>query len=88
MNENEEEWNMLKKVQQADFVVVELTLYTDTHPNDIEALKQWRDALKEASRIRREYEARFGPLSLLSVPSTQALEVGWRWSNTPWPWQR
>ena len=88
MNPHEEEWQLLKKVQQADFVVVELTLYTDTHPNDMEAIQQWREAIKEAAKIRRQYEARYGPLSLLSVPSKQAIEVGWHWNSTPWPWQR
>ena len=84
----EEERRMLLLVQQADFVVVELTLYTNTHPDDEEALEQWRGAIKEAARVRRIYENRYGPLSLLSVPSEQALEVGWRWNQPPWPWQR
>ncbi|WP_194841467.1 spore coat protein CotJB [Sporosarcina obsidiansis] len=78
---------MLKEVQQADFVVVELTLYTNTHSNDEEALEQWRLAIKEAARARKAYEKRYGPLSLLSVPSEQAIEMGWRWNQPPWPWQ-
>ena len=41
MSTSEAEWVLLKKVQQMDFVVVEFTLYTDTHPNDEEARKQW-----------------------------------------------
>ena len=30
----DERMALLKKVQQTDFVVVEWTLYTDTHPDD------------------------------------------------------
>ncbi|PIC64210.1 spore coat protein CotJB [Sporosarcina sp. P13] len=78
---------MLKEVQQADFVVVELTLYTNTHPNDEDGLEQWRLAIKEASRARKAYEKRYGPLSLHSIPSEQAIEMGWRWNQAPWPWQ-
>lgn len=88
MNGTEDEWVMLKKVQQMDFVVVELTLYTDTHPDDEEARNQWREAIKEAVKVRRQYESRFGPLSLTSVPSQQAIDIGWHWNSTPWPWQR
>lgn len=88
MNPADEEWYLLKKVQELDFVVVELTLYTDTHPDDQDARKQWREAIKEASRVRRQYENKFGPLSLLSVPSKQAIELGWQWNSQPWPWQR
>ncbi len=88
MNAFEEERRMMKLVQQADFVVVELTLYTNTHPDDEEALQQWREAIKKAAQVRRQYENRYGPLSLASVPTEQALEIGWRWNQTPWPWQR
>lgn len=82
-----EQREMLKLVQQADFVVVELTLYTDTHRHDKEALEQWRMAIKEASKTRKAYEKRYGPLSLYSVPSEQAIDMGWRWNQSPWPWQ-
>ncbi|AXI00491.1 spore coat protein CotJB [Sporosarcina sp. PTS2304] len=78
---------MLKELQQADFVVVELTLYTNTHPDDMEGLEQWRLAIKEAARARKAYEKRFGPISYHSIPSEQALETGWRWNQAPWPWQ-
>ncbi len=84
----EEERRMMELVQQADFVVIELTLYTNTHPNDEEALQQWREAIKKAAQVRRQYENRYGPLSLASVPTEKALEIGWRWNQTPWPWQR
>lgn len=84
----EEERQMMKLVQEADFVVVELTLYTDTHPDDVDALGQWREAIKSASKVRRQYENRYGPLSLTSIPSEQAIEMGWRWNQAPWPWQR
>ncbi|WP_313891100.1 spore coat protein CotJB [Psychrobacillus sp.] len=88
MKGSEEEWNMLKKVQQMDFVVVELTLYLDTHSNDEEARRQWREAIKVAANVRKQYEMNYGPLSLTSVPSKQAIDVGWQWNSTPWPWQR
>lgn len=78
----------MKKVQEADFVVVELTLYTNTHPDDMEALNQWQESIKEAAIVRRQYENQYGPLSLNSVPSKQAIEAGWRWNQPPWPWQR
>ncbi|MBB4826157.1 spore coat protein JB [Sporosarcina luteola] len=84
----QEERELMLQLQEADFVVVELTLYTDTHPNDQDALNQWREAIKRASAIRRQYESRYGPLSLHSIPTEQAIEAGWRWNQPPWPWQR
>lgn len=87
MNNYERQRQLLKQVQQADFVVTELTLYTNTHPNDQEALQQWRDAIKVAATVRRQYEKIYGPLSLKAIPTEEALEVGWRWNQPPWPWQ-
>ncbi|MCM3357919.1 MULTISPECIES: spore coat protein CotJB [unclassified Psychrobacillus] len=87
MTSSDHQWNLLKQVQQMDFVVVELTLYTDTHPDDLDALEQWRMAIKNAAAVRKKYEAQYGPLSLMTTPSKQALDVGWRWNSTPWPWQ-
>ena len=78
----------MELVQQADFVVVELSLYTNTHPDDEEAIEQWREAIIEVANIRRKYEKRYGPISLLPVPSEEEIELGWRWSDPPWPWQR
>ena len=62
MNAFEEERRMMELVQQADFVVVELTLYTNTHPDDEEALQQWREAIKKAAQVRRQYENRIWTL--------------------------
>ena len=69
MNVFDERMRLLKTVQQMDFVVVEWTLYTDTHPNDEDALEQWREAIKNAAVARKQYENKFGPLSLKSIPS-------------------
>ncbi|GEB76171.1 spore coat protein CotJB [Sporolactobacillus inulinus] len=74
----------LKALQAIDFTLVELNLYLDTHPNDLEALKQFNSAVKKSAEIRESFEARYGPLqnfghSLSAYP--------WKWKDTPWPWQ-
>ena len=84
---SQQQRDMLQQVQVADFVVVELQLYLDTHPNDLEAVTQWREATKRAKHVRNQYEKQFGPLNMHSVPSKELLEAGWRWSQPPWPWQ-
>lgn len=87
MTSSVEQRQLLEQVQQADFVVTELTLYLNTHPTDHEALEQWRKAIRAAAKVRKEYEKRYGPLTLYATPSEEAIEMGWRWSNPPWPWQ-
>lgn len=74
----------LKTIQAIDFTLVELTLYLDTHPNDLEALKQFNSTAQKSAELHDAFEQRFGPLrqfgqSLSAYP--------WQWTKTPWPWQ-
>ncbi|MCO7176620.1 spore coat protein CotJB [Sporolactobacillus kofuensis] len=74
----------LKSLQAIDFVLVELTLYLDTHPNDLDALKQFNSAAKKSAELRQDFEAKYGPLQQFG----QSLSAyPWQWKDTPWPWQ-
>ena len=72
------------ELQALSFVLTELGLYLDTHPDDAEALAYF----KEHDRIYREaveeYSRNYGPLTL-----SHAHHCGsyWNWVNQPWPWQ-
>jgi spore coat protein JB len=79
-----EYYALLEELQAVDFVLVELTLYLDTHPNDYEAIQQFNNCSLQRRRIAKQYEERFGPLlqyghSYSGYP--------WNWDDTPWPWQ-
>lgn len=77
-------YSELEALQAVDFALVELTLYLDTHPDDLEALKQFNSLAKKSKALRSQFEAKYGPLrgfghSYSSYP--------WKWIQTPWPWQ-
>ncbi|GAB2702007.1 spore coat protein CotJB [Paenibacillus thermoaerophilus] len=78
-------YQMLLEIQTIDFVLVELTLYLDTHPWDTQALQQFNQFAQARKPIVQAFEAAYGPLSGFGT----SVEVGetWRWSQTPWPWQ-
>lgn len=38
-----EYYQLLKEIQAIDFVLVELNLYLDTHPNDYDAIEQFNN---------------------------------------------
>ncbi|MEH7495492.1 spore coat protein CotJB, partial [Neobacillus niacini] len=42
-----EYYQMLEQLQAVDFVLVELQLYLDTHPDDLEAIKQFNHYARE-----------------------------------------
>ena len=77
-------YELLEQLQACDFVLVELTLYLDTHPNDYEAIEQFNEYAKMRKQLKKRYEKEYGPLqqygnSYSSYP--------WNWDDTPWPWQ-
>lgn len=76
---------MLKKIQEMEFVAVELNLYLDTHPCDQEAVNDYNCAVEALKRMRKEYEAQFGPLFNFGWGGFS--EVPWQWMMGPWPWE-
>lgn len=71
----------MAQLQALEFVVLELGIYLDTHPQDTEALALFRQYTAMEKAARAAYEDRFGPL-------TQSTAGGdsYRWLQEPWPW--
>lgn len=77
-------YTLLEEIQGIDFVIVELNLYLDTHPQDLEAIKQFNEMTLKSMELKQRFEQQFGPLmnfgrSFSGYP--------WSWNDTPWPWQ-
>lgn len=75
---------LLKQLQTIDFVLVELNLYLDTHPNDLQALQQYNQFAQQRAQVAREYESIRGPLMNFGHSYSK---FPWQWNDTPWPWQ-
>ena len=73
---------MLRKVQEAEFVAYDLMLYLDTHPGCQTALTQFKEAVDKARKCRKEFEAVYGPLTA----SASSSAAPWQWIKNPWPW--
>ena len=74
---------VLRDLTALDFVLVDLQLFLDTHPNDDEALNRYNETLAKANILRQQYESICGPL--YSFRSFN--RGGWEWDCDPWPWQ-
>lgn len=77
---SEEQRKLLLELQIADFNVIEWNLYMQTHPDDLEGCKKFKEVTAYASKLRKHYESLYGPLTTLIPSSGEA-------SCTPWPWQ-
>ena len=74
---------MLRRVQALGFVVVDVGLYLNTHPNDTAALNFYSKYNALYEQAKEEFEESFGPLCMTNVE----IEVGWSWIEKPWPWE-
>ena len=81
---SEVEQTPLSELQALCFVLNELGLYLDTHPEDQEAfaLFQRYAALEKEGRSR--YEAQYGPLTQTAAAESQH----YTWVHDPWPWTK
>ncbi len=75
--------NLLREIKQTDFVLKELNLFLDTHPDHREALEMFAKFEKKAAVLKAEYERMFGPL----MPSANNNTETWEWIKGPWPWE-
>lgn len=74
---------MLRKVQMLEFVLKEVNLFLNTHPNDTAALRFYDKYNSLHMQAVEEYENNYGPLTPYGVNT----EDGWSWVNKPWPWE-
>ena len=73
---------MMKKIREYNFAVIELALYLDTHPNDAKALCLYREYAKNLKDISDKYQKVYGHLTIY-FPCNKL-----RWLEEPWPWER
>lgn len=76
---------LLRRIQQIEFVTLELNLYLNTHPEDQRALERFNRAQQELSELKRQYEQQYGPL--LNFGFGMNTGNTWRWALQPWPWE-
>lgn len=74
---------LLKQIQICTFVLIDTTLFLDTHPNNREALEYFQKYKNLSQQLREEYVKNYGPLMHDDITSTET----WDWVSSPWPWE-
>ena len=70
---------MLMKIKELDFAIIELGLYLDTHPDDQKALCLHKEYSRQVKDLKDKYQKVYGPLTIF-FPCNK-----WRWLEEPWP---
>lgn len=74
---------MLEWVQMLDFVVVDMQLYLDTHPEEEEAFCYFKEAVEMCEKAKRKFEEHYGPLTA----TASANHRQYSWADMPLPWE-
>lgn len=76
--------DLAEQIRALTFVLKELELYLDTHPNCRTAIDYYYRTVEELKKLKEEHENTVGPLTSAGVVSNDE----WTWVQQPWPWQR
>ena len=79
---SQEGMRMLNDISIVDFVLVDLSLYLDTHPFDQEAMEYFNHYVRIKNKMSRDFSMRFFPLTKDLAESNKE----WRWGAAPLPW--
>ena len=74
---------LLRQIQALKFAILDVGLYLDGHPDNQKALRYFNQMKAKLETAVSEYEAAFGPLTMLQNNS----ETTWHWVAAPWPWE-
>ena len=72
----------LSELQALEFVVLELGMYLDTHPDDTEAFTLFKQYAAMEKAAKATYESKFGPLTKPAAATAER----YNWLQEPWPW--
>jgi len=75
---------LLQWITLTKFACVDASLYLDTHPDDLEALRYFQEHNRLYTEAMNVYAKAFGPLT---IAHAQHCDTYWDWVNQPWPWQ-
>jgi spore coat protein JB len=80
-----EQEKMLHDISILSFVVVELNLYLDTHPDDQNAIEYFNHYNRMSNRAKKEYSAKYEPLTIACAGTSEYSD--WKWALSPMPWE-
>lgn len=74
---------LLLKLYQTNFAIIDINLYLDLHPNDNNMYETYKKYVNTFDKYKKMYEQNYGPLEITCVESQN-----YEWIKNPWPWDK
>lgn len=75
---------LLLAIDKVSFVLDDLRLFLDTHPDNTKALSDYNELARRRQKLVDEYTTEYGPLKFYDVNNCDSV---WKWNDAPLPWQ-
>lgn len=80
----DEKETLMNRIRVCDFVLLETSLFLDTHPDNRMALEHYKKYQQLAKAAHEEYVKKYGPMTKGDYDGGDR----WKWVDGPWPWER
>lgn len=84
-HQQSEKKELLLEIMKNDFILVDLQLYLDNHPNCSAALEDFNQFSRISMELKEQYHRMYGPLINFGYMDS---EIPWQWIDEPWPWEK
>lgn len=74
--------DLMRKIMELDFAIVDISLYLDTHPDDTDMLSTVKKLSKEYDQLITEYELHYGNIIRNKLDPAKS----WTWNEGAMPW--
>lgn len=79
--------SILKKINETSFVLDDLTLYLDTHPEDQNALNLYKEFNQKRHELKDMFYQKYDPLTRDCIKECTENHQGFCWQEGPVPWE-
>lgn len=87
---SKEQEQKMQEIQEISFVLDDLRLFLDTHPDNIEGLNLLKTTIEKRSQLLREFALAFYPLTMDCMADIYAAHpdsLCYCWQKGPIPWE-
>ena len=84
LNMNNEKEELMINIGECSFIMHDLNLYLDVHPNDLKAIEKFTKFRDKLNELITKYERKYGPLSVKGIINKD--KTPFEWVNKAWPW--
>ena len=81
LNGKDEKERLKLKIMEETFIINDLNLYLDIHPNDEDMFNEFKKHNELLEEYKNEYENIYSSLCLSGIKNK------YNWINSPWPWE-